>query len=185
MSIRHFLGVTLIALAAIACGGGALSLPEYADELNDVVVDGRDRIEPLYVEFESAGEPTVESLRSYLQQEAAIRADLQEEFASMEAPDQVADLHAALVNWHGQVLEAQAALLEGASATSSLEEFQQSEEYLAFEVVMNEGLEGCRQLQEMLDATEARGVFADVPWIPGQLKEVVDAALGCGVPPGE
>ena len=34
-------------------------------------------------------------------------------------------------------------------------------------------------LQAELDATVERGVFADTPWIPSELKEVVDIVLGC------
>ncbi len=32
-------------------------------------------------------------------------------------------------------------------------------------------------------ATEARGAFADTPWLPGELKEIVSALLGCDVYP--
>ena len=37
----------------------------------------------------------------------------------------------------------------------------------------------CSDFQAELDATEERGVFADTPWIPGELKEVVEVVLGC------
>ena len=39
-------------------------------------------------------------------------------------------------------------------------------------------------LQAKLDATAARGAYADTPWVPGELKEVVDAFLGCDSPIG-
>jgi hypothetical protein len=37
----------------------------------------------------------------------------------------------------------------------------------------------CVEFQATLDATAKRGVFAEVPWMPGDLKEIVDYALGC------
>jgi transposase-like protein len=37
----------------------------------------------------------------------------------------------------------------------------------------------CAEFQAKLDATPDRGVFADTPWIPGELKETVNYALGC------
>jgi len=37
----------------------------------------------------------------------------------------------------------------------------------------------CLDFQDRLDATEARGAFADTPWIPGEMKEVVERVLGC------
>ena len=41
----------------------------------------------------------------------------------------------------------------------------------------------CAEFQSTLDATAARGVFADTPWIPGELKETVNYALGLRFPP--
>jgi hypothetical protein len=37
----------------------------------------------------------------------------------------------------------------------------------------------CDGFQARLDATAAGGAFADTPWIPSEMKEVVEAALGC------
>jgi hypothetical protein len=37
----------------------------------------------------------------------------------------------------------------------------------------------CEEFQGRLDATADRGVFVDVPWIPSELMEVVEAGLGC------
>jgi len=42
----------------------------------------------------------------------------------------------------------------------------------------------CADFQATLDATADRGVFADVPWMPSELSEIVDYALGCGDQPG-
>ena len=71
------------------------------------------------------------------------------------------------------------------NSATTWSEFEQSEEFRDFDAVMEEGLAGCLEFQAQLDATEARGVFSDTPWIPGELKEVVDAALGCDTPLGE
>jgi hypothetical protein len=62
---------------------------------------------------------------------------------------------------------------------SSWAELERSAELVACDAKGAEGLVVCRELQEKLDATEARVVFADTPWIPGEMKEVVDAVLGC------
>ena len=37
----------------------------------------------------------------------------------------------------------------------------------------------CIEFQSRLDATEQRGVFADTPWIPAEMKEVVERVIGC------
>ena len=42
-----------------------------------------------------------------------------------------------------------------------------------------EGKQVCIDFQSQLDATADRGQFADTPWIPTELSEVVEARLGC------
>ena len=49
----------------------------------------------------------------------------------------------------------------------------------AYRTAIVEGKEVCDEFQAQLDATAERGDFADVPWLPTQLKEVVVAVLGC------
>ena len=49
----------------------------------------------------------------------------------------------------------------------------------AYRAAIAEGKQVCNDFQSRLDATEQRGVFADTPWIPGEMKEVVERVLGC------
>jgi hypothetical protein len=37
----------------------------------------------------------------------------------------------------------------------------------------------CLEFQSRLDATAERKIFAEVPWIPADLKEVVSLVVGC------
>ena len=37
----------------------------------------------------------------------------------------------------------------------------------------------CLEIQSKLDATADREIFAEVPWIPSEMKEVVDLVVGC------
>ena len=37
----------------------------------------------------------------------------------------------------------------------------------------------CFELQSRLDATAEREIFAEVLWVPGELKEVVSLVVGC------
>jgi hypothetical protein len=43
--------------------------------------------------------------------------------------------------------------------------------------------QACVDIQAELDATAEREIFAETPWIPSDLKEVVEAALGCAAWP--
>ena len=49
----------------------------------------------------------------------------------------------------------------------------------AYRAAIAEGKDACTDLQAKLDATEERGEFADVPWIPNEMQEVVERLLGC------
>jgi hypothetical protein len=53
----------------------------------------------------------------------------------------------------------------------------------AYRVALAGDNQVCVEFQATLDATADRGVFADVPWIPGELQEIVDYALGCSALP--
>ena len=57
--------------------------------------------------------------------------------------------------------------------------FSDSAEVAAYRASLAEGIHLCTDLQDRLDATEARGAFEDAPWLPSELKEVVNAAIGC------
>ena len=180
---RRWLATTAggVALAVLigACGSSSLTLTEYVDELNDVVAEGNDRIRPLYADLATAAEPDLATVSGLFEEEAAIRAELQSSLADLDVPEQIAELHTALVDWHGALIEAQQSLARDVATAGSWRDFQESPEFAAFDEFMQEGLAGCLELQAALDATAARGTFSDAPWIPGELKEVVDAALGC------
>jgi hypothetical protein len=49
----------------------------------------------------------------------------------------------------------------------------------AYRAAIAEGRQVCNEFQDELDSTAARGAFEDVPWLPGEMSEVVEAVLGC------
>jgi hypothetical protein len=59
------------------------------------------------------------------------------------------------------------------------EELSESPEMVAYRAALAEDERFCTDFQTKLDATEERGIFAETPWIPGELKEVVQVVLGC------
>jgi hypothetical protein len=134
----------------------------------------------LCLEYTSLTEPTVDDVRVLLEREVAIRIDLQEDLVALDAPEQIVGLHDTLVDWHAAAIEAEKALIARAGAASSLTEVEQSAEAAAYDRVMEEGLVACQALQTELDATAERCVFAENPWLPGEMKEIVNAVLGCG-----
>jgi len=45
--------------------------------------------------------------------------------------------------------------------------------------VSDEAATVCQEFLARVDATDARQVFVDTPWIPGDMKEVVEVTFGC------
>jgi DNA-binding Lrp family transcriptional regulator len=186
MQLRSLLVLALLVIVPSSCdGNGQLSLTDYVERVNTMTADGRAQAERLYVDYRALAAPTVDDLATMLDQVLAIRVEVHKELVDLgEPPDQIAELHAAIVDWHAAAIDVERALATRAGQVSSWEELERSAELEAYKVMGAEGLMVCRELQAKLDATEARVVFADTPWIPGEMKEVVDAVLGC-TPIGE
>jgi hypothetical protein len=49
----------------------------------------------------------------------------------------------------------------------------------SYRAAVAEGKQVCDGFQAELDDIAALGVFSDSPWMPGELRGVVEAALGC------
>jgi hypothetical protein len=188
-SVMHLRSVLILALLVIvpsSCGGNSqLSLTDYVERVNTMAADSRAQAERLYLDYRALTAPTVADLATMLDEVLAIRVAVQKEFVDLgEPPDQIAELHAAMVDWHAAAIDVERALATRARQVSSWAELEPSAELEAYNAMGAEGLVVCRELQAKLDATEARAVFAGTPWIPGEMKEVVDAVLGCS-PIGE
>lgn len=109
-----------------------------------------------------------------------IRVPLQTAADALEPPAQVADLHDLMWSWHAGFIPIEQALAARAGATAAdWEALSDSPEMAAYRDAITEGKRVCTDLQAQLDATAARGVFTDVPRVPAELSEVVEAVLGC------
>ncbi len=56
---------------------------------------------------------------------------------------------------------------------------EESAEALAYWELDAEMFWLCLEFQSRLDATAERKTFAEVPWLPSELKEVVSLVVGC------
>ena len=168
--------VTVIVVAS-GGGGGEVSMSEYVDEMNTIGARIAQQSEVVFAEAEQIATPS--DVNAMMERVQPLRIEVLEAFEGVDPPEQVADLHRLLSDWMAKIMLAEEALATRASTVGSWEEFSQSSEMAAYRAVLVEGKQGCTDFQAKLDATAARGVFADMPWIPGALKEVVDAALGC------
>jgi hypothetical protein len=105
---------------------------------------------------------------------AEIQAEALEAAAAIDPPDQIADLHAL---YFRELPIAELAARAGTAA--DWYELSESREMAAYRAALAADNQVCVEFQATLDATAERGVFSDVPWMPGELKEIVEYALGC------
>ena len=191
MAVKRFVPLMLcVALLASGCGGGdegdELSLTEWVEGLNALIARASQQYEELVASPQGAvlvaegaqlADFTPQDLQAALERLGEIEMEILEAGAAIEPPAQVADLANLLSD--DRFTSARVALAARAGSATSWEELSETPEMAAYRTALAGDKQACIDLQATLDATAERGVFADVPWIPGELKEVVEAFLGC------
>ena len=181
---RHAAAALVLAFVITACGGSELSLTDYVETINESVALANARAADITAQGVLAADLTPQQievgLRRVLEE---LRIPLQESVDAIDPPEQVAELHTLLWNWHADFIRVESTLAGRMGATPDTEEgwteLSNSPEVAAYRAALAEGKQVCIDFQAQLDATEERGVFKDVPWVPSELSEVVNASLGC------
>lgn len=193
MAKRWISFALLVPLLLVSCGGGEMTMSEYVDAVDAIFARGFERYEAVVatpqgqVLIVGQGEHlgltgadaqltdfTPQDLSVALDQVAEIQDEALEAAAAIDPPDQIADLHALLFR------ELPIAELAARAATAAdWDELSESPEMAAYRTALAADNQVCVEFQATLDATADRGAFEDVPWMPGELKEIVEYALGC------
>ncbi len=179
--MRHAVLCLYLALILLACGGGNLTLSEYAAQAEDLVAEMESRFESLDREWESQA-PTVEGARRYWDGRLEVRSDFLDGVRALDPPDAVADQHAAALDVFGRITAADEALAERVATFETVTEHWQwvdTPEGVAADALLEEVFAFCRASQAEYDATKDREPLKDVPWIPSEMSEVVSVAFGC------
>lgn len=184
MTIKLMIPAMSVVILATACGGGEMSLTEYVDQVNIAAGQASQRGSELLAEAERAAEITPQILQQGLERGLMeIRIPLQAAVDAMEPPEQVAELHHLMWDWHSRFIAVEQNVAARVGNTADTEagwtDLSNSPEMAAYRNSVAEGKQLCIDFQSRLDATAERGVFEDTPWIPEELKEAVVAALGC------
>lgn len=173
----------LLSLLLLGCGGGELSLTEYTERINAIEMRASRQGEELAAEAQDAVDFTPQDLQAILEKARVIRIEVKDATDDIEPPDQIADIHNLVFDWHTEFITIEEALAARAAIAPHTDEgwtaLSDSPEMAAYRSALAEGRQVCLEFQSRLDATEERGVFADTPWIPGEMKEVVERVLGC------
>jgi hypothetical protein len=154
-------------------------MSDYGDRLESIRMTYAPRAEAAWIEFLQLPDPTMGDLKALADSEVAIRLEIEESIRALDAPDEMAELNILLADWTAEMRQAGTALGARAQVSSGWDELFESAEYHGFEEALTGGITVCNEFQAKLDATAARGVFADTPWIPGDLSDVADAVIGC------
>jgi hypothetical protein len=187
MAIRRVVPLVLcVALLVWGCGGGEMSLTEYVERLNAIMDRANQQAEVgfsgrqaalLVAEGEQLDGFTPQDLQEALERVGEIETEVRESAAAIEPPEQVAALHDLLFDT--RFASAREALAARAGTAADWEELSETPEMADYRAAVVMDKQACIEFQGELDATAQRGVFAEVAWIPAELKEVVEAALGC------
>ena len=170
-----------LALALAACGGGTLTLSEYGEQGEQLVIEVSQRVDALDAELDSE-EQTVDTVRTYWDERVEARRDFSEGLEALEPPEEAAELHAIVVDIFNRLTVAEESL---AARVTSLEtvsgpaEWWATPEGQAARAVDEEVTHICVVAQGAFDETVDREAVVDVPWMPPEMKEVVRVAFGC------
>ncbi len=184
--MKRFVPLALsVTLLIGACGGGEMTLTEYVDRLNAVISLAVPQGEALFASPEGAvmaegaklSDFTPQDLQVALERVGEIEVEVGEGVADIDPPAAVAEFHN--LYFDTRYSSAREALTVRAGTAATWEELSDTPEMAAYRTAVAEDKQTCIDFQADMDATDERGAFADTPWLPSELKEVVTALLGC------
>jgi hypothetical protein len=180
MKLTMILAICL-AILLPGCGSAEPTLSEYAEELEVLVTTMNRKITVLDSNLES--EPlTIEGTQNYFEDKIAARDELLEGFRSIEPPEEAADMHAASLDILGKLTNAERTLAQqadGIETADELSELWNTQAGLTADAVDEEARAFCATAQAQFDSTRNRADVFEGPWIPSELKEVVQVFFGC------
>lgn len=175
--------VSAMLLALTACGSNELSLAEYMERIDAAATLADEGGEELFAEAAAMVDVTPAQLQAFLERGQEIRIPLQEAVDELSPPAQLADLHDLLWDWHAEFISIEQAvaarIVETEDTATGWQALSNSSEMEAYRAALAEGKRVCTGFQAELDAISDIGGFADAPWMPGELRGVVETALGC------
>ncbi len=157
-----------------------MSLSEYAAEVEVLVRTMNQRIDD--GEAAAAAIGTLQGARAYANERLESRHEFLRGFEALRPPDDAAELHDAAFDILSRLAEAEGALVEMVMDAETVEEADSvwdTPEGAAFRAIDAEAQAICAAAQANIDATRHREIFGDTPWIPAEMREVVEVTLRC------
>ena len=186
LMLRRFALVAAILVVAGACGGGEPTLGEYVEELTAMMdqaiqegeaLTGQAPGAVLVAESDELSSFTPQDLQAALEQLKRLERDVRQAAEAIEPPEALVDVHRLMFDT--RFASALQPLADRAGTAETWEELADTPEMVAYRRAVAVDKQACFEIQAKLDAAAERGVFADTPWIPGELQEVADVVVGC------
>ena len=177
---RISVGVCL-SLVVVACGGEDLTLSEYSTQGQAITMVMEERIQALDsdLDFQTANTDDVDD---YWDRRVEARVDALEGLQDLNPPSTIAELHEQGMDLFSEIVEGEKAMavrIASFDAVTEPSQWWDTAEGKSVQAVNEQILVLCNQFQAMYDATVARVVLSDTPWIPDRMKEVVQVDIGC------
>ena len=184
--MRRWRGHVLVFIACIAvgiasCGDDTPTLAEYALQLEDAVAEMRVRI---LATDDALAQPvaSLAEMEAIWRERVAAREGFLAALEAIDPPDTAAALHVAAGDILQRLADAEAAVgdqVRDYEALSQLTGLGLTPPYRAWLAVNEEATNICLAAQGRFDDTRQREILADVPWVTGELKEVVEVVFDC------
>ncbi|MGB5169514.1 MAG: hypothetical protein WBN71_07925 [Acidimicrobiia bacterium] len=179
--MRHNVAVIILGLLVASCGDGSLSLAEYNEQGTALAAVMEDRIAELDAAWDSKT-ATVEDVRMYWDQRIDAFETALEGFLALNPSGEVAELHRTGMELFTNLVTAESAVADRAASFETVtgpEQWWATAEGAAVRAAEEEIYSLCLVFQATYDATVKRIAVSDVPWIPSEMKEIVQVDLGC------
>jgi hypothetical protein len=187
--LRRVAAGVCLGLVLTACGGGEISPTEYVDSLNVIVEQARQQYEALAASPQGAvliAEPaqlsafSPQDLQMALERVREIEAEVDKATTAIDPPQQFAELHTLFFDFESDFISAQEALASRAGTAADWNELSESPEMARYRSALAEDKRHCVAVQAEVNSIGEQGeAFADTPWLPTELKELFEVALGC------
>ena len=171
----------LFGLVLASCGGGSLSLAEYNEQGMALGAAMEERIYALDAAWDSQT-ATLEEVRTYWDRRIEAYEVALEGFQALEPARDAAELHRTGMELFTKLVTAEKALAVRVASFESVTgpgQWWNTAEGAAVAEIAEEIYSLCLVFQSMYDATLERMIVSDVPWIPAEMKEIVQVDVGC------
>ena len=171
--------VVVIGLVVVACSSSS-SLTEFAEELDALVSTMNERLDA--GDASLGEEPSLDKMRSYATDRVKLRSDFLEAFGALDPPEEITDLYETALDIIARLVAAETELAdfvieaENAEVARTVWDSPAGDAARAVDV---ETLALCDAAQASIDATQDRDAFSDTPWIPPEMKEVIEVTFKC------